>query len=113
MANTRNRNQRILSNDTEHYKELYKRRGLKKIRHYGTPRFRHPTVEQRASINSVGHIWAYGDRFYKLADQYYGDVRYWWVIAWWNGHPTEVTIQTGDFLDIPLDIGAALDALGV
>ena len=113
MANTRNRKQSVIENDSEHYKELYERRGLKRIAHYPTARLKHPTVSQRASINSVGHVWAYGDRFYKLADQYYGDVRYWWVIAWWNGQPTEVTIQTGDFLDIPLDIGAALDALWV
>lgn len=113
MANTRNRKQRIIQNDSEHYKEFYERRGLKRISHYSTAQLRHPTVAERADINTTGHIWAYGDRFYKLADQYYGDTRYWWVIAWWNGYPTEVSVQTGDFLDIPLDIGAALNALGV
>jgi len=113
MANTRNKKQDVIENDSEFYKELYKRRGLKRIAHYETPIFRHPTISQRASITSVGYIWAYGDRFYKLANQYYGDVRFWWVIAWWNGYPTEANVQTGDFLDIPLDINAALDALGV
>jgi len=111
MANTRNRNQRILSNDTEHYKELYKRRGLKKIRHYGTPRFRHPTVEQRASINSVGHIWAYGDRFYKLSHKHYGTTKYWWLIAKYNGKPTESHINIGDKIDIPLPLDRAIALL--
>ena len=113
MARTRNQRQNPIVNDSEHYKELLERRGLKKITHFPTARFRHPTVSERAAIDTVGHVWAYGDRFYKLAHQYYGDVRFWWVIAWWNGYPTEVGIQTGNFLDIPLDIGAALDALGV
>tara|TARA_R100001594_G_scaffold86038_1_gene120554 strand:+ start:68 stop:409 length:342 start_codon:yes stop_codon:yes gene_type:complete len=113
MANIRNQRQNPIVNDSEYYKELYERRGLKKITHYPTARLNHPTVSDRANINTVGHIWAYGDRFYKLAHQYYGDVNFWWVIAWWNGYPTEVSVQTGDFLDIPLDIGAALDALGV
>jgi hypothetical protein len=113
MANIRNQRQNPIVNDSEYYKELYERRGLKKITHYPTARLSHPTVSDRANINTVGHIWAYGDRFYKLAHQYYGDVNFWWVIAWWNGYPTEVSVQTGDFLDIPLDIGAALDALGV
>lgn len=113
MANTRNKKQDVIENDSEFYKELYERRGLKRIAHYETPIFRHPTISQRASIASVGYIWGYGDRFYKLANQYYGDVRFWWVIAWWNGYPTEANVQTGDFLDIPLDINAALDALGV
>ena len=113
MANIRNQRQNPIVNDSEYYKELYERRGLKKITHYPTARLSHPTVSDRANINTVGHVWAYGDRFYKLAHQYYGDVNFWWIIAWWNGYPTEVSVQTGDFLDIPLDIGAALDALGV
>ncbi len=90
MADIRNNNVSIIDNDSEHYKELYKRRGLKKISHHPTPKFRHPTVRERANVNTTGHVWVYGDRFYKLAQQYYGDVRYWWVIAWWNGYPTEV-----------------------
>ena len=113
MANIRNQRQNPIVNDSEYYKELYERRGLKKITHYPTARLSHPTVSDRANINTVGHVWAYGDRFYKLAHQYYGDVNFWWIIAWWNGYPTEVSVQTGDFLYIPLDIGAALDALGV
>ena len=113
MPRTRNQRQNPIINDSEHYKELLERRGLKKVRHFPTATVRHPTISDRVNIEAVGHVWAYGDRFYKLAHQYYGDVRYWWVIAWWNGYPTEVGISTGDFLDIPLDIGAALDALGV
>ena len=113
MANIRNQNQSLIENDSSHYKELYERRGLKKIKHFGTSRLRHPSVADRAAVNVAGHVWGYGDRFYKLAHQYYGDVRYWWVIAWWNGYPTEVSIKTGDFLDIPLDLNAALDVLGV
>lgn len=113
MADIRNNNASIIDNDSEHYKELYKRRGLKKISHHPTPKFRHPTVRERANVNTTGHVWVYGDRFYKLAQQYYGDVRYWWVIAWWNGYPTEVSIETGDFLDIPLDLVTALEILGV
>lgn len=113
MADMRNNKTKIVKNDSSHYKKLYDRRGLKRISHYATPRFRHPTVAQRASVSATGHIWAYGDRFYKLANEYYGDVRYWWVIAWWNGYPTEASVKTGDFLDIPLNINEALDVLGV
>jgi hypothetical protein len=111
MAGKRNKTIPTIVNESPHYKELLDRRGVKRITHYVTPIFRHPTINQRASINTVGHVWAYGDRFYNLAHQYYGDARYWWVIAWWNGHPTEVSIQTGDFLDIPLDLNAALSIL--
>ena len=29
-------------------------------------------------------MWGPGDRFYKLADHYYGDARYWWIINYFN-----------------------------
>ena len=109
----RDNNKKIVENDASHYKELLERRGAKKLSHYGTPKLRHPTVSQRAAIPKTGHIWAYGDRFYNLAHRYYGDAKLWWVIAWWNGYPTEASIDTGDFLDIPLDLRKALDVLGV
>jgi hypothetical protein len=89
------------------------KRGKKSIRHYTTPTMRHPTVSERAGTPTTGHLWTVGDRFYKLAHQYYGDVNFWWVIAWWNGYPTEGHIKTGDYLDIPLDLPAALEVLGV
>ena len=71
-----------------------------------------PTVAQRASLRTTAHMWKYGDRFYTLANKYYGDVDYWWVIAWYNGAPTEANVQTGDVIFIPLDIEAALTVLG-
>jgi|TARA_E500000318_G_scaffold109912_2_gene124037 hypothetical protein len=113
MSNVRNQNDRIVENDVEHYKELVGKRNSKMIQHYATPRLRHPTVSQRASVNVDTHAWAYGDRFYKLAHQYYGDVDFWWVIAWWNGMPTEASVETGDLLDIPLSLKDALQVLGV
>jgi len=112
MANVRN-NERIVDNNIDHYKDLVGKRGKKSIRHYTTPTMRHPTVSERAGTPTTGHLWTVGDRFYKLAHQYYGDVNFWWVIAWWNGYPTEVSVQTGDFLDIPLNLGDALEVLGV
>ena len=113
MPNIRNQNSRIVENDVRHYKELVQRRGVKKIRHYSTPLLAHPTINDRASIPTDSYAWSYGDRFYKLAHDYYGDTRFWWVIAWWNGYPTEVSVQTGDLLQIPLDLNAAIQALGV
>ena len=109
----RDNKNKIVQNETSHYKELLKRRDVKKLRHFGTPRISHPSVIERADIPTTGHIWSYGDRFYRLAHKYYGNSQFWWVIAWWNGYPTEVSVQTGDFIDIPLDLKKALNALGV
>ena len=40
-------------------------------------------------------MWKLGDRFYKLADQYYGDPTLWWIIAWYNRMPTESHAEGG------------------
>ena len=105
MANTRNKKQDVIENDSEFYKELYERRGLKRIAHYETPIFRHPTISQRASITSVGYIWAYGDRFYKLANQYYGDKDLWWIIASANNQAESIYMIPGKEYRIPQDTG--------
>ena len=113
MSNIRNKRQRVITNGSRHYKKFLDKRGVKSIKHYATPIVRHPTISDRAGIDIVSHVWSYGDRFYKLAHQYYGDVDFWWVIAWWNGQPTEANINTVDLLDIPLDLAEALKVLGI
>jgi nucleoid-associated protein YgaU len=104
---------KILICDSEYYKPLRDKRNTKFIRHYATPRLYHPTLSQRVAITSTTHIWKYGDRFYNLADKYYGDPRYWWVIAWYNHVPTEVNLSNGSTIQIPLNIETVLRALGV
>ena len=101
----------IVNNDNEYYAPL--RRGNSVIRHFETPILNNPSAAQRYSLQTSPHIWKYGDRFYKLADQYYGDVRYWWVIAWYNSVPTESNISNGDMIEIPINIQQTLRVLGV
>ena len=48
-----------------------------------------------------------------LANKFYKNPRYWWVIAWWNSYPTEAEIPLGARLAIPLSLEDALSALGV
>jgi len=107
-------NFRILNNSNEYYRFLRKRRGgLKNIQHYETPILYHPNILQRANLETTLHIWSSGDRYYKLANDFYGNPEYWWVIAWYNGRPTEVDCRPGDALTIPLDIERILEVLGV
>ena len=101
---------RVLNNASEYYAPL--RRGLQNLRHYETPILHNPTVGQRMSLTTNTHIWKYGDRFYKLANTYYGDVRFWWVIAWYNSAPTEASLITGDVIQIPVNLEKALKVLG-
>mgnify|MGYP003624265319 FL=1 len=112
MSDIKNFTSQTTINDSDFYKELRERRGVKQIEQFTTPRLRQPTVSDRMRLKTSTHIWKYGDRFYNLAHQYYGDARYWWVIAWFNGIPTEAEANTGDVLEIPLDISEALLVLG-
>tara|TARA_R100001509_G_C4796231_1_gene191504 strand:+ start:146 stop:490 length:345 start_codon:yes stop_codon:yes gene_type:complete len=105
---------KIINNDMEFYEFLRKKRGnVKNIQHLPTPILKHPTASDRANLRRTKHIWKYGDRFYNLAYQYYDNPEYWWVIAWYNGYPTEADINTGTVIYIPLNLEKALIALGV
>ena len=111
---SRYRRDRIMINGAAYYAFLRKNRYSKKaITQYATPILHNPTVLQRASIVSNTHIWSYGDRLYKLAYTYYGDSNYWWVIAWYNGVPTEAAISPGMVLSIPVELEEVLKVLGV
>ena len=101
----------IVKNDSEYYEPLRKGRNEKQIRQYVTPVLNNPGPAARATLKKDVHLWKYGDRLYKLAHQYYGDVNFWWVIAWYNGYPTEAHIAVGSRLSIPLDLSAALKVL--
>ena len=106
-------NTQILANDKEYYRFLREKRGVKRIIQYATPKLYNPGVGVRMGLKVDTHIWRYGDRFYNLASQYYADVRYWWIIAWYNGYPTEAHLKPGMVIRIPLNLGAALTALGL
>ena len=108
----RNAKRKIIDNRSEFYRFLREKRGVKTIRHYDTQVLQNPSVAARASLRSTNHIWKYGDRYYNLAYRYYGNSRYWWVIAWYNARPTEANIKIGDSLQIPLNLEEALTVLG-
>ena len=80
---------------------------------YATRPLRNPSVEDRRRISTTRHIWKYGDRYYNLAQKYYGDSRYWWVIAWWNSYPTEALINNGEMIFIPLNLEQTLRVFGI
>lgn len=93
------------------HKKMLEDRGVRHIKHYTTPRLSHPTVEERARMTEKVHVWTVGDKYYKLAHQYYGDSRYWWVIAWWNLKPTEGHLNLGDGVRIPGPLNRVISLL--
>ena len=111
---SRYNNYRILNNSNEYYRKLrQERNNIKNIRQYETPILRHPSIAERANMETTQIIWSTGDRLYKLAQQYYNDVTLWWIIAWYNGYPTEASIENGAMIEIPLDLEEISRVLGV
>jgi hypothetical protein len=105
-------NQEIFTNARQAYKRYLKSRGIKLINQYDTPKFRFPKEEDLANFSSIKHVWGPGDRYFKLASQYYGDPELWWVIAFYNQKPTEFHIKLGDVVYIPKPLETVLFYIG-
>jgi hypothetical protein len=106
-------NRGVVINDDEQYANVFRRRGINFIRQYRTPSLRHPTPEEIGQLEEIGHTWALGDRYFKLADEYYGDAGLWWVIAWFNQKPTEQHVQIGETIYIPMPLERVLQYMDV
>tara|TARA_Y100000296_G_C5128604_1_gene234232 strand:+ start:303 stop:617 length:315 start_codon:yes stop_codon:yes gene_type:complete len=94
----------VVSNTTNNVKDRLENKKLKFIDHFSTPNLYHPNSDDMSRIQTVTHIWSLGDRYYKLANTYYGQPTLWWVIAWFNKKPTEGHLKTGDVIHIPLPL---------
>jgi len=108
MASSRYDRREIARNGTSTYKKLFQERGVRFIRQYRTPTMSYPTEKELGQLEEVDYLWRMSDRFYKLADAYYGDPKYWWIIAWYNQTPTENHVQLGDAVKIPMPLSDAL-----
>jgi nucleoid-associated protein YgaU len=80
--------------------------------YYPGPIWADLTDEERQRLTNIRHTWKVGDRFYKLAEQHYGDPTSWWVIAMYNGMPTEGHVRTGTTILIPTPVGRLLTYWG-
>mgnify|MGYP005825146055 CR=1 FL=1 len=94
-------------------KQIKTLRKMRNIRLYLTPRFNRITDDQLGHIEFETHTWTRGDKFYRLAYDHYGDVRYWWAIALFNNAPTEHHIIIGQEILIPTSPELVARILGV
>jgi len=109
----RYKNQQIFTNTNEQYKTYLERtRGLKDIKQFDTHKLNYPTRAETANFNTISHIWSTGDRYFKLADEYYENPELWWVIAFYNQAPTEFHLKLGDVIYIPIPLETVLYYMG-
>jgi len=98
-------------NDNEMYENILEKRGVKEVVQYTTTELIYPDEEEKKRINVVKHFWSQGDKFWKLAFQFYGDQSLWYVIAQWNQAPTEGHLTPGDIIEIPTNLSVVLGAI--
>ena len=94
-------------NNEEMYRNVLKKRNVKKIQQYKTPAMRYPSSYEMTSINILDHIWVKGDHYYKLASVYYKDPTLWWVIAQFNQRPIEDFVF-GEVIAIPTPVDVVI-----
>ena len=107
MSRYHNRNK--FKNKTSLYENIRKEKGIKSLAQYDTATINYPSVGQMTTLTVINHRWRMGDRFYKLADAYYKDSSFWWVIAQFNKKPTEFGIEYGDLVMIPTPLERVLE----
>ena len=101
MSRYSNRN--LTVNRSKRYHNVLKNRGVKQITQYVTPKFITIPDEIRDIVQYDVVLWQIGDKYFKLADKYYGDPALWWVIASFNLAPTEAHLDIGDTVYIPIN----------
>lgn len=99
----------IFNNDLEQYKDMFKERNVKYIKHYSTAKFKYPNANELAKFDIIEHTWIMGDKFSKLAQRYYGDPNDWWIIAKFNQKPTESHVALGEIIRIPTPVSIVLN----
>jgi len=115
MAISRYKRTNIIRNSDLNYKKLFNSNFQERdtILHLETLDLKYPTFKDIKDFGYINHFWSMGDRYYKLAQEYYGEPEYWWVIAWFNRKPTEHHVELGDLIKIPTPLRDVLDSMGI
>jgi hypothetical protein len=108
MSYSRYDNRKIVTNTDDSIKDLLLERGINSATHYTTPVFIELSQQQLRKLKLIGLIWNQYQKFYKLANTYYGDPKFWWVIAKFNKKPTEFHVQEGEVIYIPTPLDTIL-----
>lgn len=98
----RYRNRSVFANSDDLYDELLEVRGVERIQQYTT--VENLDLTKIGNIKTIPHTWKTGDRYFKLANQYYGRPELWWIIALYNKTPTESLLKRGNVILIPTPV---------
>ena len=111
MPISRYRKNKIVTTSDIQYQEVLKQRGVAQISHYSFEKFKTLKLKDLSTVTILNHTWAFSDRYYKLAAEYYSDPTYWWIIAYFNNAPLENDLKIGQTILIPVPLEQILIAL--
>ena len=106
----------VLKNATDEYvySDIFKKRGVSSIEQYLTPELKYPSpAEMEEELTLETEVWTVGTKYFALADKYYNDPQYWWIIAWFNMSPLETDYEPGDTVIIPTPLESILSSFGL
>jgi nucleoid-associated protein YgaU len=86
------------NNNTKLYKKVLEERGIKNIYQFRTKIF---DKIDPSTIRTTKYIWKKGDNLFKLANRFYSNKDYWWLIAHFNQKPTDGSFEIGEEILIP------------
>lgn len=98
-----------LDNSDRIYYKFLEKTGASKVSHLNIVLFGDPMDDSfLADVTVAKHIFAHGDNLAKISHSQYGDATLWWVIAWFNGKPTDFHCKIGDVLLVPHPVEDAI-----
>ena len=105
MAFSRYHNTPIFLNDDKQHKNVFFRnRDINETFQYDLSVLFYPSPDAISNFTNVSRIWGATDTLYNLSNEYYGDPKYWWVIAFYNKKASEAEFEVGDLYFIPLPL---------
>ena len=107
----RNTNRKKATNRHPQYEELFEDRNVKKIEQYRTKKLTYPSKQQIDNLELTKYYWRPNDNFYKISEKFYGDPKYWYVIAQFNKLPFEGDIKVGDTIMVPRPLARVVQVM--
>ena len=95
------------------FSDVFRKRGLSALRQFRMAQFKELTPDELADLQVETKIWGAGEKYFKLAHEFYGDPEYWWIIAWYNQKPLESDFKPGDIVEIPLTLDLILEYFNI
>jgi len=89
----------VIINNSEMYDDFFEDRGVNHIKHNSLGSLNLAFNQENYAYTN--HVWRKGDTLIRLADTYYKQFSYWYIIAYFNKKPVDSMYDLGENIKIP------------